>query len=124
MSASAKKWGCLNGISVIGQVASIYDGDTLHVLAPVGEAGGTYDVKCRLAGINTPELRTPGGQAAKDALKAIVDQTAGQVLCNFGMNEKYGRPLVTLYGEPAKPSINQQLIELGHAKEYDGRGPR
>lgn len=124
MSSAPNKWGCLNGVNVMGQVASIYDGDTLHVLAPVGEAGGTYDVKCRLAGINAPELKTPEGQAAKDALVGIVAETAGKVFCNFGANEKYGRPLVTLYGAPTKPSINQQLIELGHAHSYDGHGPR
>jgi len=119
-----KKWGCLNGVNVMGQVVSIYDGDTLHIHAPVGEAGGVYDVKCRLAGINSPEIKTPEGQAAKDALSSIINETNGKVFCNFGPNEKYGRPLVTLYGSPTKPSINQQMIDLGHAHFYDGHGPK
>lgn len=118
METAPKKWGCLEGINVIGRVAKVYDGDTLHVHAPVGEAGGIYDVKCRLAGIDAPELKV--NKSAKETLIALVEETKGKVFCNFGPNDKYGRPLVKLYGDPTKPSLNQRMIDLKQAKEYHG----
>jgi endonuclease YncB( thermonuclease family) len=114
----AKEWGCLNGVNVMGQIVKIHDGDSVHVLAPVGEAGGSYIIKCRLNGIDTPELKS--NKTAKIALENIVAETDGKVFCNFGKKEKYGRILLTLYGNPTKPSINQQMIQLGEAKEYHG----
>lgn len=112
------KWGDLNGKNVEGTVISVHDGDTVHVVAPVGEAGGTYEIVCRLDGIDTPELKV--NKTAKAALIAILAETENKVMCNFGKKEKYGRILVTMFGDRTKPSINQRMIDMGEAKEYHG----
>lgn len=121
MSNIIKKWGCLNGVSTMAIVVSIHDGDTLHVHAPVGEAGGVYDVTCRLAGIDSPELKDQErGHKAKHMLEELVAETGGNLFCKFGPKDKYGRITATLFGDMSKPSLNQRMIDTGHAVEYHG----
>jgi endonuclease YncB( thermonuclease family) len=111
-----KEWGCLDGNSMFANVSKIHDGDTIKVIAPVGESGGVYLVTCRLAGINAPELKV--NTSAKLALEKLIAETDGKVFCVFGKKEKYGRILTTLYGDPTKVSLNQRMIDLGEAVEY------
>ena len=113
-----KEWGCLNGVSMFGNVIKIHDGDTVKIAAPVGEAGGIYLITCRLAGINAPELSVD--TSSKLALEELIAETNGKVFCMFGKKEKYGRILTTLYGDPTKLSINQRMIDLGFAVPYNG----
>lgn len=115
-----KKWGCLDGVRVQGTVLHVHDGDTLHVLAPVGESGGEYDVTCRLACIDAPELKN--NTTAKQALEGILKETDNVVFCVFGKRDKYGRILTTLYTDQtcSAISINQRLVNLGEAKLYNG----
>lgn len=112
------KWGDLDGKTVNGSIVSVHDGDTVHVVAPVGEAGGIYEIVCRLDGINAPELKV--NKTAKAALIVLLAETDNKVICKFGKKEKYGRILVTLYGDPNKESINQRMIDMGEAVEYHG----
>ena len=76
------KWGDLEGKVVSGVVSRVYDGDTVHILAPVGEAGGVYDVTCRLEGIDAPELHRGGGggETSRDTLTSILAETDNKVL--------------------------------------------
>ena len=113
-----KEWGCLNNISVFGNVIKIHDGDSLKIAAPVGEAGGCYLITCRLAGINAPELKF--NMSAKSTLEKLIAETNGKVYCMFGKKDKYGRILTTLYGDPTKLSINQRMIDLREAVLYNG----
>lgn len=113
-----KEWGVLDGVNVPAQVMKIHDGDTIHVSAAVGEAGGIYLIKCRLAGIDTPELKV--NSSAKTQLEKFIAETNGHVFCNFGKKDKYGRILCTLYGDPHMPSINQRMIDCGEAVAYFG----
>lgn len=113
------EWGCLDGKEVWGTVHKIVDGDSVHIIAPVGEAGGYYLVKCRLAGINTPELKE--NRSAKTALENIIHASNNLVYCKFGKKEKYGRILVNLYGAvDSSKSINQMMIDNGEAVAYFG----
>lgn len=112
------KWGDLDGRNIIGNVVKVHDGDTVHIEAAVGEAGGVYEIICRLAGIDAPELKL--NKTAKAALETILLETDNKVFCNFGKKDKYGRILVILRGDPTKPSINQRMVDMGEAKEYHG----
>ena len=102
-------------------MSHVHDGDTVRVVAPVGEAGGVYEVTCRLAGIDAPELRN--NTSARNKLVAMLAETHNNVWCHFGKRDKYGRILVVLYsGEhgPDGVSINQRMLDCGEATEYHG----
>lgn len=115
-----KEFGDLQGVSVLGTVIKVLDGDSVHIVAPVGESGGSYLVKCRLDGIDTPPLAN--NKSARALLESIIAESGGMVLCIFGKREKFGRALVTLYNnwDTSKPSINQRMLDSGEAKEYHG----
>lgn len=116
-----KEWGDLEGVNVFGKVVKVYDGDTVHVVAPVGEAGGEYLIKCRLVGIDAPELKV--GHSARDTLVQLLERTSNIVQCYFGKKEKYGRSLVTLWQVMPNGSIsnvNQDMVAMQAALPYDG----
>lgn len=111
-----KIWGDLTDVKIVGKIVKVHDGDTVHIVAPVGEAGGEYLIKARLYGIDTPELKV--NKSAKAALQKIVDDIGGVVECHFGKKDKYGRILVTLFS--GDENINQKMIDMGEAKAYFG----
>lgn len=89
-----------------------HDGDTCLV-------GFIVPLKARLAKINAPELAATGGQEAKTALasKLIVNKPYRVWL--YG-REKFGRTLMEFYDESGR-SINQWLVDSGHATPYNLR---
>ncbi len=99
-------------------VLTVHDGDTAHLRIDRG-FGLYWEVRCRLAGINAPELST-GAPGAKSRDWLIARITGKTLFVVAGVFDNYGRPLVTLYEpEPATVdahlSINQQMIDLGLA---------
>lgn len=122
-------------MQVYAKCIDIYDGDTCRL--KFFYRGEITQCSVRLLGIDTPEIRpiqTAGrtsesvtrekisAQSAKEALsKLILGRKLVYVV--FGANDKYGRPLVTLYTDENKisPSINQMLLNDGHAKAYGGQ---
>lgn len=108
-------------------ISSIYDGDTIRCIFVF--RGGLTKVSCRLYGIDTPEIRTKNeeekvaGYKARDRLiELCLDK---KISCEFLHNDKYGRPLVILFSDHNRlnfaDSINQQLINEGHAVFYNGK---
>jgi endonuclease YncB( thermonuclease family) len=98
-------------------VARVHDGDTLTACLLV-------PVTIRLATCNAPELGTPEGLRAR---LAVAGQVLGKVLnADFRGREKYGRVLgdLVLEGEGGPHWLSDYLIANGHAKQWDGRGPR
>lgn len=94
-------------------VINAVDGDTL-------DAAYLVPIRVRLHGINAPELRTEAGKRSKMFLAALVD---GRLLpAELHGREKYGRLLAdfTVGGK----RLSDTLIEAGHAKAWDGDGPR
>ncbi len=112
-------------------VASIYDADTVRLNVDLGFGIWTAKRAFRLAGIDAPELGTPEGLAARDHLRQMLPVGTPIVVITIkDQGDKYGRFLAWLYRRPedAAPgmsllSVNEQLIEAGHARAYDG-GPR
>ena len=91
------------------KVMSVYDGDTITVATPSGDAGGSILMPCRIAGIDTPEMRSKSANEKELAVKARTrliellnfheedpDKDECVVAITFGKLDKYGRPLVTI----------------------------
>jgi len=117
---------------------SVYDGDTctLVVLLSILDSNATSNTgigserhyvkfSCRLEGINCAELKS---KDLKEKEKAVVarDYLAkykGRILgTKFSGMDKYGRPLVVL--TDGDLVINDELVRLGLAKKYNGRGEK
>jgi micrococcal nuclease len=108
-------------------VVSVYDGDTLTVV--VYRHGHWVLQTIRLAGIDTPELRTKDpkekelAEAARQALSTQVLDEYVWIHCQG--REKYGRILAEIYPVSwfrghRSLSYNQWLLNKGYAQPYDG----
>jgi hypothetical protein len=75
--------------------------------------GGTVEV--RLGGIDAPELAQPGGDAAREALRALADGEAVRVV--GAANDRYGRRIAEIL-LPDGRSLNRLQVEAGHAWQY------
>ena len=105
------------------KITKVVDGDTVDALINLG-----FNViirqRVRLYGINTPESRTTDleekarGLAAKERLEELLQETDNRVILkSYGVG-KFGRCLGELLSDGR--SINQLLIEEGHAIAYFG----
>lgn len=108
------------------EILRVVDGDTLE--CRIDHDWSIYSVqKVRLAGLNAPELRGPGGEAAKAAVEAWVKNEAlpWVVLRSEKPDprDKYGRYLVTVTSRTGS-DLGAELIAAGHAVRWDGRGTR
>lgn len=110
-------------------VKDVYDGDTVTVDIFLGFNVVLSDIKIRLIGIDTPEIRTKDveekvqGYASRDWLREQILNK--NVLLHTSERGKFGRWLGMIWKiEEDKPlfenSYNKQLILEGHAKEYWG----
>tara|TARA_Y100000310_G_scaffold342092_1_gene443742 strand:+ start:2232 stop:2600 length:369 start_codon:yes stop_codon:yes gene_type:complete len=106
-------------------IVKIIDGDTVDALVDVGFSIMTKK-RIRFRGINTPESRTRDkeekvrGLAAKDRVVELLSENDNKfVLKSYGVG-KYGRCLGELFVEGHEESVNQVLINEGHAVEYWG----
>ena len=106
-------------------VVKIIDGDTVDALVDVGFSIMTKK-RIRFRGINTPESRTRDkeekirGLAAKDRVVELLSENDNKfVLKSHGVG-KYGRCLGELFVDGHEESINQVLVNEGHAVEYWG----
>ena len=103
----------------------IIDGDTVDALVDVGFSIMTKK-RIRFRGINTPESRTRDkeekvrGLAAKDRVVELLSENDNKfILKSYGVG-KYGRCLGELFVDGHEESINQVLVNEGHAVEYWG----
>ena len=109
-----------------GTLVKVLDGDTIDCYIDLG-----FDLKIkkriRYMGIDTWESRTRDldekkkGLVAKAYTKDLLENSdEGKfVLKSYGLG-KYGRVLADLFVKGHEQSVNQLLIENGHAYEYEG----
>ena len=107
-------------------VRRVVDGDTMDVTLDLG-FDILYNNRIRLYGINTPESRTRDleekkrGLAAKDRVKELCPVGSSVTLKTTKDGRgKFGRILGEIFVPGAVQSINQLLVEEGHAVEYFG----
>ena len=103
-----------------------YDGDTVHVNIRLYNT--LYKFICRLANIDTAELRSKNpkeknhAQKAKKWLENLILNKIIKIKC--GNFDKYGRLLIFIYlndeNMEFKNSVNNLLIENNFAYKYDG----
>jgi endonuclease YncB( thermonuclease family) len=135
----------LEGQILQGVVLDCYDGDTCTI------AMSAYNnqielFKCRLIGIDTPEMKTTNEKEKLLAIQArnfLISKVSTipyteelfnrsqvqkhlsvnklEITVHCGKPDKYGRLLVSLYSSNSLSSINTQLICAGLAKEYNGK---
>jgi micrococcal nuclease len=103
-------------------VRSIYDGDTMRCDIDLGFGVWTANQQLRLIGIDAPEMTTPEGKPARDWLRAALPIGTEVVLITHkDQGDKYGRWLAQVFApDDAVTSVNQKLIDAGHARAYDG----
>ena len=111
----------------VREVKNVVDGDTIDVVIDLG-----FDIlfasRVRLAGIDTPESRTTDkaekalGLEAKEYLKKYLKDAKSVVIRTEKMDssEKYGRILGWVFLNGSDKSINQEMIDVGHAWGYMG----
>ncbi len=96
----------------------VVDGDTLRTQLDLGLDVG-IKLTLRLYGLNAPELRTTEGQAAKAFLLDLLDRDEPlRIRTIKDRREKYGRYLAILFYASETTTINDQLLEAGHAVPY------
>ena len=109
------------------KITRVLDGDTCDCDVDLGFGIFTKD-RIRFMGIDTPESRTRNkkekalGLAAKARLKEILKENKGNIILRTSKEGKgkFGRILGTLLIYDGKTSVNQMLIDEGHARDYFG----
>lgn len=117
------------------KVVDVYDGDTITIIFQLG--GMFFKDKLRLASVDAPEIKTRNAAEKAAAIRSrdwLKEQVLNKhIYVQFGreVKEKYGRLIGYVYPADAGPpvnngpalnvrTLNQQLIALGYAVEYDG----
>jgi len=98
----------------------VVDGDTVDVMIDLGFDVQTYQ-RLRLLGIDAPEMRgkqKAEGQNSKRALKALLEEQP-YLIVKSRKRGKYGRYLADIYIPQCEVSVNDWLVEQGHARKYD-----
>lgn len=94
-------------------VDRIVDGDTLDLEVELDWSVSIL-ARCRVKGIQAPELSTPEGKAARSFLATL---TTGVLDVNHVGRDRYGRWLVNV-GSRAHPSVADQMVSSGHARRW------
>jgi micrococcal nuclease len=103
-------------------VVSVYDGDTITVILDMG-MGVQKKAKCRLFGIDTPEIRgktvreKKAAKVARDRVRELINEQT-VLIESIAKPDKYGRLLVKVWA--GNVYLNDLLIEEGLARVYDG----
>ena len=111
----------------VKKVTKVVDGDTIDVEIDLG-FDISFSSRVRLAGIDTPESRTTDkmekalGLEAKAYLKKQIESAKTVVIKTEKMDssEKYGRILGWVFLDGSNISMNEKMIEDGHAWGYLG----
>lgn len=111
----------------VKSITNVVDGDTIDVDIDLG-FDITFSSRVRMAGIDTPELRTTNkaekvlGLEAKDYLKKKLKDAKSIIIKTekIDSSEKYGRILGWLYINGDTVSVNDHMINDGYAWAYLG----
>jgi len=70
---------------------SIHDGDTLRA-----DCDGQI-LKTRFACIDAPELKQPFGEASRDYLRSLINESQNKIQLKIANTDRYGRTIAELY---------------------------
>ena len=115
-------WFTLDGEQLQCKIIDVYDGDTITIIFPFN--GEYYKDKCRLCGIDTPEVRTKNAEEKAAGIKVrdwLKEKILNKImLIEFKGKDKYGRLMGVIYENINSTSINMQLVANGMAYKYEG----
>ena len=100
------------------KIIDVYDGDTVTAMVDLGFLH-FQEMKLRLYGINTPELRgeeKEAGMVVRDILRVMVLDKEVEIRSYKDKQGKYGRYLANNFLDGL--DVNQWLVDNGHAKPY------
>lgn len=101
-------------------VIRVVDGDTVDLRVDLGFEV-TYTDRYRLSGIDAPERGKPGGAEATAWLTEKISTRAEIIIkTDKDKRESFRRYLAEIYLPGDWASLNQQMIEAGHATAYQG----
>ena len=104
----------LSKLAESGIVTTVIDGDTIDV----EEVG-----RIRFADINTPEIDTEEGKAAKEYVKGLCEgKKVYRDIDDLHIIDKYGRIVAVVYisyNETHRVNLNQLLLKEGYAEAKD-----
>jgi len=96
---------------------SVYDGDTFRAIA----VGNGEEIKIRIACIDAPELKQPGGKESRDYLRRMLPDNQ-KIILVIANKDNYGRSVAKVY--VPKPNsrtpvlINGEMLRSGMAHFY------
>jgi micrococcal nuclease len=102
----------------------VYDGDTITVNIDLGFHSWLFNMKIRLYGIDTPELRgdtIEAGRVARDYLRGLILDKDIILETHKDKTGKYGRWLGVIHlphDNENTVSVNEILVHAGHAVRY------
>lgn len=101
------------------KIIDVYDGDTVTAVVDLGFLH-SQEMKLRLYGIDTPEMRGPEkeeGKKVRDILRSMILDKEVTIRSYKDKQGKYGRYLANIVLEDGL-EVNQWLVDNGHAKPY------
>jgi len=101
------------------KIIAVYDGDTVTALVDLGFLH-TQEMKLRLYGIDTPEMRGDEkveGKKVRDIVREMILDKEVTIRSYKDKQGKYGRYLANIVLENGL-DLNQWLVDNGHAKPY------
>jgi len=100
------------------KIIGVYDGDTVTAVVDLGFLH-SQEMKLRLYGIDTPEMRGPEkveGKKVRDIVRTMILDKQVELITYKDKQGKYGRYLATIIIDGV--DVNQWLVSNGHAKVY------
>ena len=138
----------LKGSCYYGRIVEQYDGDTLKCVINLFDSGRFVKFTFRMAGIDTPEIKTATQHTAairaRNRLMQLIIGEGSRISIDTEYTkrdiieiyksgvyvvwikclgaDKYGRQLAEIYlTADSRVSLGEILIREGHAKSYDGK---
>jgi micrococcal nuclease len=106
-------------------VIKIIDGDTVDCIVDLGFSIFSK-IRFRLYGIDTPEKTSKILEVRDLAYRAtnfVKSSIEGKLVTIQSIEkDKYGRWLAIVHIDLNQPTLNEQLVSLGFAKQYFGEG--
>lgn len=115
-----------DGKVVEAKVVACYDGDTISLVFIPHERSEPCLFSCRCSKYNSAEIKSKNEEERKKAIESrdyLRDRILNKIVkAELGKFDKYGRILTIIYYEGI--NINDEMIEKGYGKQYDGFGPK
>lgn len=113
----------LDNTETFAKITEVHDGDSVTAIFPF--MGTNYKWKCRLFGIDTPELKSKNAKEqlhaieARDYLRTLILNKIVHIKCH--KFDKYGRILISIDALNLEiKDVVPNLIQLGYGRAYTG----